>query len=125
MVRKATLASVLAKAAVGIRFNEHMEFDDGEVVFYHACKLGLEGIFSKRKDSTYRSGRSPDWLKMTKPACEAVREAEGDWGIEQVVLIGGECLPVGVSQRRHLRRRQFAYWAKAIEPKNAFYGPPR
>jgi hypothetical protein len=30
----------------------------------HACKLGLEGIVSKRKDSTYRSGRSPDWLKM-------------------------------------------------------------
>jgi hypothetical protein len=29
-----------------------------------ACKLGLEGIVSKRKDSAYRSGRSPDWLKM-------------------------------------------------------------
>jgi hypothetical protein len=29
-----------------------------------ACKLGLEGIVSKRKDSPYRSGRSPDWLKM-------------------------------------------------------------
>lgn len=68
VVRKATLASVLAKAAVGIRFNEHMEFDDGEVVFYHACKLGLEGIVSKRKDSTYRSGRSPDWLKMKNSA---------------------------------------------------------
>ncbi len=80
VVRKATLASVLAKAAVGIRFNEHMEFDDGEVVFYHACKLGLEGIVSKRKDSTYRSGRSPDWLKMKNLACEAVkREAEVDW----------------------------------------------
>jgi bifunctional non-homologous end joining protein LigD len=33
-------------------------------VFAHACKLELEGIVSKRKDSTYRSGRSPDWLKM-------------------------------------------------------------
>jgi hypothetical protein len=30
----------------------------------HACKLGLEGIVSKRKDSAYRSGRSPDWLKI-------------------------------------------------------------
>ena len=50
-------------------------------MFYHACKLGLEGIVSKRKDSTYRSGRSPDWLKMKNPACEAVRrEAEEDWG---------------------------------------------
>src|SRR3954468_13498560 len=30
VVRKATLASVLAKTAHGIRFNEHLEFDDGE-----------------------------------------------------------------------------------------------
>ena len=43
--------------------------------------MGLEGIVSKRKDSAYPSGRSPDWLKMKKPACEAVRrEAEKDWG---------------------------------------------
>jgi bifunctional non-homologous end joining protein LigD len=38
-VRKATLASVLAKAAPGLRLNEHIEHDDGEVVFRHACKL--------------------------------------------------------------------------------------
>src|SRR5262245_55506243 len=60
-VRKATLASVLAKAAPGLRLNEHLEHEDGELVFRHACKLGLEGIVSKRKDSPYRSGRSPDW----------------------------------------------------------------
>jgi bifunctional non-homologous end joining protein LigD len=32
------------------------------LVFEHACKLGLEGIVSRRKDSRYRSGRSPDWI---------------------------------------------------------------
>jgi ATP-dependent DNA ligase len=80
-VRKATLASMLAKAAPGLRLNEHIEHGDGEVVFRHACQLGLEGIVSKRKGSAYRSGRSPDWLKMKNPACEAVRrEAEEDWG---------------------------------------------
>ena len=80
-VRKATLASTLAKAGPGIRFNGHMECDDGEIVFRHACKMGLEGIVSKRRDSTYRSGRSSDWLKMKNPACAAVRrEAEEDWG---------------------------------------------
>jgi len=79
-VRKATLISVVAKAGPGIRFNEHMECDDGDAVFRHACKMGLEGIVSKRKDSLYRSGRSPDWLKMKNPACAAVkREAEEDW----------------------------------------------
>ena len=49
-VRKATLASVLAKASRGIRFNDHIQYDDGEIVFRHACKMGLEGIVSKRKD---------------------------------------------------------------------------
>jgi bifunctional non-homologous end joining protein LigD len=82
-VRKATLASVLAKAAPGLRLNEHIEAD-GPTVFAHACKMGLEGIVSKRKTSTYRSGRSPDWLKSKNPACEAVRrEADEDWGRER------------------------------------------
>src|SRR5262249_17006435 len=56
-------------------FNEHIEAD-GPTVFAHACKMGLEGIVSKRKTSTYRSGRSPDWLKSKNPACEAVRREE-------------------------------------------------
>ena len=83
-VRKATLASTLAKAGPGVRFNEHLEFDDGEAVFLHACRLGLEGIVSKRKDSRYRSGRSPDWLKMKNPACEAGR-ARGGRGLGAVM----------------------------------------
>jgi bifunctional non-homologous end joining protein LigD len=78
--RKATLEIILAKAGPGIRFNEHME-GDGETVFRHACKLGLEDIVSKRKDSAYRSGRSPDWLKMKNAHAPAVkREEEEEWG---------------------------------------------
>jgi len=78
-VRKATLASIVAKASSGIRFNGHME-GDGPTVFAHACKMGLEGIVSKRLGSRYRSGRSPDWLKMKNPDAPAVtREAEEDW----------------------------------------------
>jgi bifunctional non-homologous end joining protein LigD len=70
---------MLAKAGLGLRFNEHME-GDGPTVFAHACKMGLEGIVSKRKDSAYRSGRSPDWLTMKSPAASAVKhEAEEDW----------------------------------------------
>src|SRR5439155_8627815 len=75
--------SIVAKARPGIRFNEHIE-GDGSTVFAHACKLGLEGIVSKRKDSTYRSGRSPDWLKMKNSDAPAVkREAEEDWSKER------------------------------------------
>ena len=41
---------------------------EGEVVFHHACKLGLEGIVSKRLGSPYRSGRSRHWIKSKNPA---------------------------------------------------------
>jgi bifunctional non-homologous end joining protein LigD len=59
--RKATLASVLKRVKPGLRLNEHVAHEDGQVVFRHACKMGLEGVVSKRKESQYRSGRSPDW----------------------------------------------------------------
>jgi ATP-dependent DNA ligase len=55
-VRKTTLASLLARAGPGLRFNEHMDEQNGPLVFQHACKLGLEGIVSKRRNSRYRSG---------------------------------------------------------------------
>jgi ATP-dependent DNA ligase len=80
-VRKATLASLLMRGARGLRFNEHIDEKDGPLVFSQACKLGLEGIVSKRRDSSYRSGRSPDWIKSKNPNAPAVkREAEEDWG---------------------------------------------
>ena len=80
-VRKATLVSLLSRATSGLRFNEHLDHEDGPLVFAHACKLGLEGIVSKRKDSLYRSGRSPHWIKSKNPVCAAVkRETEEDWG---------------------------------------------
>ena len=79
-VRKATLASILRRSRPGVRLNEHLERQDGMVVFQHACKMGLEGIVSKRLGSRYRSGRSPDWLKFKNPQAPAVRrEAEEDW----------------------------------------------
>ena len=61
--RKATLASVLRQSRPGARLNEHLEHSEGVVVFQHACQLGCEGIVSKRLGSSYRSGRSPDWLR--------------------------------------------------------------
>jgi bifunctional non-homologous end joining protein LigD len=89
VVRKTTLASLLGQemlagllgsAVPGLRFNEHIEAD-GPTVFQHACKLGLEGIVSKRKDSRYVSGRSLHWIKSKNPNAPAVkREAKIDWG---------------------------------------------
>jgi len=63
-VRKTTLASILRKSRPVVRLNEHMEHPEAAVVFQHACKMGLEGLVSKRLGSRYRSGRCPDWLKF-------------------------------------------------------------
>jgi bifunctional non-homologous end joining protein LigD len=80
-VRKATLASILRKSRPGVCLNEQLAHDCGLTVFQHACKMGLEGIVSKRLGSRYRSGRSPDWLKFKNPTAPVVkREAEEDWG---------------------------------------------
>jgi bifunctional non-homologous end joining protein LigD len=79
--RKGALARLLARAGPDLRFNEHLVEEDGPLVFHHACKLGLEGIVSKRRDSHYSSGRSRHWIKSKNPNAPAVkREAEEDWG---------------------------------------------
>jgi ATP-dependent DNA ligase len=41
-------------------------------VFAHACKMGLEGIVSKRRESRYHSGRSRHWVKSKNPLSPAV-----------------------------------------------------
>jgi ATP-dependent DNA ligase len=78
--RKTRLKRALCHRWPAIQYNEHMQ-TDGEMVFFEACQMGLEGIVSKRRGSPYRSGQSPYWLKSKNPNCEAVRrEAEEDWG---------------------------------------------
>jgi bifunctional non-homologous end joining protein LigD len=51
--RKAALARLLRNTGAGILFNDHIA-EDGAVVFAHACRLGVEGIVSKKIDSTYQ-----------------------------------------------------------------------
>ena len=82
--RKADLGRLLADAWVpGLVLNKAIggEDQDGATMLEQACRLGLEGIVSKRKDSRYVSGRSPYWVKMTNSASDAVRrEAEENRG---------------------------------------------
>ena len=61
--RRKRLAKLLRKAKPGIRLSEHLEAE-GPIVFEHACRLGLEGIVSKRIDAPYRSGRAKCWIKV-------------------------------------------------------------
>lgn len=60
--RKARLHSLFEAAQPPLRFSEHLDLQDGDLLD-HACHLGLEGIVSKRADSRYPSGRSDLWVK--------------------------------------------------------------
>ncbi|MGE5538753.1 MAG: non-homologous end-joining DNA ligase [Gemmatimonas sp.] len=62
--RKQALDNVLrgASGLTRIRYSDHIE-GRAEDMLREGCRLGVEGIVSKRADAPYRSGRSEDWLK--------------------------------------------------------------
>ncbi|MBW9117725.1 non-homologous end-joining DNA ligase [Rhizobium cauense] len=61
--RRFFLESLLKNERGAIRLSEEID-GDGRSIFNAACEHGLEGVIAKRKDSTYRSGRLGDWLKI-------------------------------------------------------------
>ena len=88
--RKATLEKLLSKRVTprkgqrrppkAIQHVEHLDIDDGGLIFDHACALGCEGIVSKLKGSRYTSGRTRDWIKVKNPnAPWAKRLEDEDW----------------------------------------------
>ena len=85
--RRASLAPLLPRRVKArLRVSDGME-GSGRRVFAAACRTGLEGIVSKRRDARYRSGRGDAWLK-TK--CHR----------EQEFVVGGFTEPAG--SRPHL-----------------------
>ncbi|MBC6982982.1 DNA ligase D [Caulobacter sp. 17J80-11] len=76
--RKARLEVLLedAGASSRLRFVDHFDMG-GEAVLKSACRMGLEGVVSKRRDAPYRSGRSDTW---TKSKCRGGQEVViGGW----------------------------------------------
>jgi len=61
--RKDLLQRIMGGSPSPLRFSEHLA-QDGPTMFEHACRLGLEGIVSKRIDLPYRPGRGDHWLKI-------------------------------------------------------------
>jgi bifunctional non-homologous end joining protein LigD len=61
--RKEALRLLLATAPEAIRYSDHV-VGQGAEVLEEACRLGLEGIVSKRADAAYRGGRTRSWLKI-------------------------------------------------------------
>ncbi|WP_395646458.1 DNA ligase D [Terricaulis sp.] len=61
--RKARLEKVLSKVKAPIRISPYIEGGGPHVLEAFKAK-GLEGVISKKADSTYRAGRTPSWLKI-------------------------------------------------------------
>jgi bifunctional non-homologous end joining protein LigD len=79
--RKARLERFLPHDASGrIRYVAHLE-SNAEAVLASACKIGLEGIVSKKLDAAYYSGRSDRWVKAK---CRAGQEVIlGGWTTDE------------------------------------------
>jgi bifunctional non-homologous end joining protein LigD len=61
--RKDALEGLLrASRHPALRYSEHV-IGYGRAMIENACRLGLEGIVSKRRNAPYRSGRHGEWLK--------------------------------------------------------------
>jgi bifunctional non-homologous end joining protein LigD len=74
-LRKSNLARLLARRSDGIHAAPYEAGEIGPDLFRHACLMGLEGLVSKRADSRYRGGRSPDWIKVKNPTSPAIHRA--------------------------------------------------
>ncbi|EJJ27294.1 DNA ligase D [Rhizobium sp. CF142] len=60
--RKYLLETVVPKDSGKLRYSTHFN-EDGGLVLNHACRLSLEGVVSKQRDSRYISGRNGEWIK--------------------------------------------------------------
>jgi bifunctional non-homologous end joining protein LigD len=68
-----------ASGALGIVLSAHTD-EDGATIFPQACKMGLEGIVSKRLSAPYRSGPSRERIKVKNPDSPAMIWArEAGW----------------------------------------------
>ena len=76
-MRKTNLARLLAQRPDGIFVAPFEQGEIGPELFQAACRMGLEGLVSKRRDRPYRSGPSKDWVKVKNrkhPAMSRVME---------------------------------------------------
>ncbi|UPK37882.1 DNA ligase [Bradyrhizobium sp. 186] len=63
-LRKANLERLLARRPEGVFVNPFERGEIGPDLFGAACKLGLEGLVSKRRDRPYQGGRCRYWIKV-------------------------------------------------------------
>ncbi|HEX3914074.1 MAG TPA: DNA ligase D [Steroidobacteraceae bacterium] len=131
--RKARLEKLLSTQRAGrqIRYVTHLE-SNAEAVLASACKIGLEGIVSKKLDAAYASGRSDRWVKAK---CRAGQEVVlGGWTTEsgsvrsllagvhrggQLVYVGR----IGTGYGREVAKMLLPRLTKLTREKSPFQGP--
>ena len=99
VARKDALRSIVGNGPL-IRYSDHVE-GNGPGFFQQACKLGLEGIISKRADSAYQAVRGRSWQKIK---CSLRQEfVIGGYTDPQGARTGFGALLLGVHDGRDLR----------------------
>ena len=76
-MRKANLERFLRGRPDGIFINPFETGAIGTDLFQAACKMGLEGLVSKRSDRPYRGGKSPHWIKVKNRIHHAFNRVAG------------------------------------------------
>ncbi|HEJ83279.1 MAG TPA: DNA ligase D, partial [Desulfobacteraceae bacterium] len=61
--RKKILQRMLEGVSRPLVYGDYIQ-GEGERVFAHACRMGMEGIVSKQAESRYEQGRSRTWIKV-------------------------------------------------------------
>jgi bifunctional non-homologous end joining protein LigD len=62
--RRAVLQRIVERKPHGkVRFSEEFDAPPAQVL-ESACRIGLEGVIGKRRDSAYANRRSSDWIKL-------------------------------------------------------------
>ena len=74
--RKSDLARLLRDRLDGIFIAPFEQGEIGPDLFRAACRMGLEGMVSKRADRPYRAGRSKDWVKVKNRKHPAYRRVQ-------------------------------------------------
>ena len=78
-MRKTNLARLLARHPDGIFVAPFEQGEIGPDLFRAACKMGLEGVVSKRVDRRYRAGRCTHWVKVKNRKHPAWRRVQAQF----------------------------------------------
>ena len=111
-MRKANLARLLARRVDGIFLADFEQGEIGPDLFRHACLMGLEGMVSKHRESTYRGGRSA-LDQGQEPAASGIRPRAGSVlsriaQLDQRTALPDQCLHSAEADVRTERRTRIS-----------------